>query len=155
MIGFSRSAGDGVDERGRRTDWHQRPSQLFRRIASAQHQLLDQGTPPRAQHYPGQVNYSPCCIHTPRQSKSLKGFFCFLIFSFFEKYSAKYSIDGERGSSSPGYKTSMTLFIHDFQPEDRSVYICVAANSLGTAEASIQIYGTVTSVFIFLFCFFF
>lgn len=56
-------------------------------------------------------------------------------------HSAKYSIDGERGSSSPGYKTSMTLFIHDFQPEDRSVYICVAANSLGTAEASIQIYG--------------
>ena len=55
--------------------------------------------------------------------------------------STKYSIDGERGSSSPGYKTSMTLVIRDFQPADKSAYICVAANSLGTAEASIQIYG--------------
>ena len=54
--------------------------------------------------------------------------------------SAKYSIDGERGGSS-SYKTSMSLTIHNFQSQDKSAYICVAANSLGTAEASIQIYG--------------
>ncbi|XP_057381220.1 neural cell adhesion molecule 1-A-like isoform X2 [Daphnia carinata] len=53
--------------------------------------------------------------------------------------SAKYSIDGERGGTS-SYKTSMSLIIHNFQPQDKSAYICVAANSLGTAEASIQIY---------------
>jgi hypothetical protein len=54
--------------------------------------------------------------------------------------SAKYSIDGERGGST-SYKTSMSLTIHNFQSQDKSAYICVAANSLGTAEASIQIYG--------------
>nr|CAH0106331.1 unnamed protein product [Daphnia galeata] len=53
--------------------------------------------------------------------------------------SAKYSIDGERGGST-SYKTSMSLTIHNFQSQDKSAYICVAANSLGTAEASIQIY---------------
>ncbi|EFX84334.1 hypothetical protein DAPPUDRAFT_47514 [Daphnia pulex] len=50
------------------------------------------------------------------------------------------SIDGERGGST-SYKTSMSLTIHNFQSQDKSAYICVAANSLGTAEASIQIYG--------------
>ncbi|XP_046656226.1 lachesin-like isoform X2 [Daphnia pulicaria] len=56
--------------------------------------------------------------------------------------SAKYSIDGERGGST-SYKTSMSLTIHNFQSQDKSAYICVAANSLGTAEASIQIYEVV------------
>ncbi|XP_046656289.1 lachesin-like isoform X2 [Daphnia pulicaria] len=58
--------------------------------------------------------------------------------------SAKYSIDGERGGST-SYKTSMSLTIHNFQSQDKSAYICVAANSLGTAEASIQIYETSSS----------
>ncbi|XP_032795753.2 cell adhesion molecule-related/down-regulated by oncogenes isoform X3 [Daphnia magna] len=60
--------------------------------------------------------------------------------------SAKYSIDGERGGSS-SYKTSMSLIIHNFQPQDKSAYICVAANSLGTAEASIQIYEVARATF--------
>lgn len=60
----------------------------------------------------------------------------------------KYSIDEERsnGVAAPSYLTTMSLVIRNFQPEDKSAYVCVATNSLGTAEATIQIYGKLRSL---------
>lgn len=58
--------------------------------------------------------------------------------SFKCTFSAKFAIEEERIG---GYHTNMTLVIRDFRPEDKSAYICVATNSLGSAEASIQVYG--------------
>ena len=41
-----------------------------------------------------------------------------------------------------GYRTVMTLVIRDFRPaQDKGQYVCRAANSLGDAESSIQVYG--------------
>lgn len=45
-------------------------------------------------------------------------------------------------STGIGYRIVMTLVIRDFRPlHDKGAYICRAANSLGDAEISIQLYG--------------
>ena len=49
------------------------------------------------------------------------------------------------GGGGGGYRTVMTLLIRDFRPaQDKGAYVCRAANSLGDAESSIQVYGTAT-----------
>jgi hypothetical protein len=47
-----------------------------------------------------------------------------------------------------GYRTVMTLVIRDFRPaQDKGAYVCRAANSLGDAESSIQVYGSFHFIF--------
>jgi hypothetical protein len=47
------------------------------------------------------------------------------------------------GGGGGGYRTVMTLVIRDFRPaQDKGAYVCRAANSLGDAESSIQVYGS-------------
>ena len=42
----------------------------------------------------------------------------------------------------------MTLVIRDFRPaQDKGAYVCRAANSLGDAESSIQVYGSFHFIF--------
>lgn len=44
-------------------------------------------------------------------------------------------------STSTGYRTHMNLTIHPFETKDIGMYRCVAKNSLGEAEGSVQLMG--------------
>ena len=48
-------------------------------------------------------------------------------------------------TSTNGYKSHMKLTVHQMELSDLGLYRCVAKNSLGKAEGSVQIIGAVSS----------